>query len=935
VGAEPHWQSEAVAHPTTEFCALTPDGRYIMYAVMEFPRHDQWTTIVQSVDGSWRRTFVGPVGGTPRQMTHDGQRFVLRGAGDTLIIGRNGTDSQVVRTHVGYAELFNHGADDWLMMQRSDPAHGLTLRSLGTGQEYDFTDATGYRINPQVTTVLLTRAGKDSTQPSTVSVLDLSTKHVLSIWSGRGTVGTMEFDRQGEQIAFMVSESRMAPTVWHYKPGMAAARAVVDRSLPTRDPHWMLENRSLTFSHDGHHLFVTLGEVPDPVPPPTAVKVDVWNYRDAMAQSDQQGDQALDPMYFTVPGRIDLPSGQEEISHDTLSPQVQLLADSSETVSWRSAADGDHIVIKTPSRQNRLWWDSTVTFSYSWGDPITGERRPIQTGVPHQLGWSKVSPDGTWLAYYDAGKHHWFSYATSDGTVRNISRTIPFPMYALPFYRLSDAAVRADRTSPRGFVGWVTSSPRESTREVSDTTDSRPVDVAIVYDEYDLWAVDLTGKTSAVNLTNGYGRRHRMIFVHAHTPEPDSYTPTFAPGDTILLSGYDPRTKINGFCRLILPARGQALRDPECGTMSLHTMYVAYYQLWSHIDHRLFLEKADKAPLWIVRRESATEAPNLFLTRDFKAYTPISDVQPYRKYNWLTAELVHWTSSKGQPTLGVLYKPEDFDPQKKYPVIVSIYEGLSDELTRYPEPDWSSDQINVAYFVSRGYLVLLPDIYKRAGEIGASALESVESAARWLGTLPYVDRAHMGLTGHSYGGFETNYIVTRTSVFAAAMSSEGMSDLVSDYGNLRGVNGLGRPNQNDYENGQPMMWKSLWEDPKRYMDNSPLLRAPNVKTPMLILQNRQDYAVTYQQGFGWFLALRRLGKPAWMLQYDDGDHAVQTTQDARDRTLRILQFFDHYLKGAPPPRWMTHSIPTRRRGIDTGLELDTTRAPVEIGAPKE
>jgi hypothetical protein len=90
-----------------------------------------------------------------------------------------------------------------------------------------------------------------------------------------------------------------------------------------------------------------------------------------------------------------------------------------------------------------------------------------------------------------------------------------------------------------------------------------------------------------------------------------------------------------------------------------------------------------------------------------------------------------------------------------------------------------------------------------------------------------------------------------------------------------------------------------------------------------MMSNKADGDVPFPQGVEMFTALRRLGKKAWMLQYDGEDHMVFDAA-AADLTVRMKQFFDHYLKGAPPPKWMTEGVPARLKGIDSGLELDTS-----------
>jgi len=244
-----------------------------------------------------------------------------------------------------------------------------------------------------------------------------------------------------------------------------------------------------------------------------------------------------------------------------------------------------------------------------------------------------------------------------------------------------------------------------------------------------------------------------------------------------------------------------------------------------------------------------------------------------------------------------------FNGGKRYPVIFHYYESKSDELNRYHAPEIAIGDINVPWFVSRGYIVFIPDIKYTVRQTGKSALNAVVSAANYLKQFFWVDTAHMGLQGHSYGGFETNYIITHSTIFKAAVESAGVTDLVSIYCGIG--DGKAGDQMSYFENGQGRMGgATLWEQKQSYIDESPIFNADKITTPVLMVHNKKDPAVPWTQGVELFTALWRLQKPAWMLQYDGSDHG-QSGADALDYTIRITQFFDHYLKGMPPPKWMT------------------------------
>ncbi len=271
-----------------------------------------------------------------------------------------------------------------------------------------------------------------------------------------------------------------------------------------------------------------------------------------------------------------------------------------------------------------------------------------------------------------------------------------------------------------------------------------------------------------------------------------------------------------------------------------------------------------------------------------------------------------------------LYKPENFDPNKKYPIIFQYYEGgLADQLYQYEVP-WhsSSASINVPWFVSRGYLVFRADIKFKLGITGESICNSVLSAAKHLAEMAWIDSSKMSISGQSFAGYETNYLITHSNIFAAAVSSAGITDCISHSSQLLPKWFQLRSGAMMNETGQLKIGATLWDKPDLYIKNTPLFNLHKVTTPFLVMHNTNDQVVPWMQSVELFTGLRRLQKRVWMLQYDEGQHAIATTKDQIDFTIRITQFFDHYLKGYPPPAWMTKGRPAKLKGIDDRLELD-------------
>jgi len=276
-------------------------------------------------------------------------------------------------------------------------------------------------------------------------------------------------------------------------------------------------------------------------------------------------------------------------------------------------------------------------------------------------------------------------------------------------------------------------------------------------------------------------------------------------------------------------------------------------------------------------------------------------------------ELVHWRSADGVPLQGLLYKPADFDSTKKYPMIAYFYEQLSDNLHQYVPPA-GRNVINPTHYVSNGYLVFEPDIHYETGYPGPSAMKSIVPGVQALLARGFVDPNGLGIQGQSWGGYQTAYIITQTPLFRAAMAGAPVADMFSAYGGIRWQTGLARSFQ--YEHTQSRIGGSIWQLPMRYMENSPLFWADRITTPLLMMSNDGDGSVPWYQGIEMFVALRRLGKEVYLLNYNGDEHNPTKRANQKDVALRMQQFFDNKLRGMPAPEWMVHGIPFQMKGRD-------------------
>ena len=338
------------------------------------------------------------------------------------------------------------------------------------------------------------------------------------------------------------------------------------------------------------------------------------------------------------------------------------------------------------------------------------------------------------------------------------------------------------------------------------------------------------------------------------------------------------------------------------------------YQLGSYT-------KAKDADQIIFTQETFEQFPNLRLTENsFKKSIKISDVNPQQEeFLWGTKELYSWTSLDGRKLEGLLVKPANFDSNKKYPMIVNFYEKSSQGLYRHGIPEANRSTVDYHYYTSNGYIIFNPDVYYKEGYPGESAFNCVMPGVNQLISEGFVDEKAIAAQGHSWGGYQVAYLATRTNLFAAIESGAPVVNMFSAYGGIRLSTGKNRSFQ--YEHTQSRIGKSIWESPLRYIENSPLFTIDKIQTPLLIMHNEDDGYVPFSQGVEFFIALRRLGKQAWLLNYNEADHWPTKVRDKYDFQIRMAQFFDHYLKGKPMPKWMDEGIPAVNKGLDLGTEL--------------
>lgn len=756
----------------------------------------------------------------------------------------------------------------------------LVFRNLATGEQfiYKLVNEYSFTKNGNRLVVKTTRKNNDSLSRAAILWVNTANRVADTVFTAFNDVKSMATDEEGKQLAFLAERDSSTKalqkfyTLYYFEDGMDSAKRRVHRNSSEMTKGFSVsENSFLTFSKDGKKLFFGISPIRKPkdttlVDFETA-RLDIWHYNDDYLQPQQlvQANVELRRSYMAVLNR-----GEDKF--------VQLGTDSSENIVLVDEGNADY-VLSTSTKGNRITqqWEGFTRQTAYLISTKDGSRKLVRD---KQRGFVTISPKGKYVMWYDINKKQYNSYNVSTGVVKTISQTITEHLY-------DDEDDHPDDPPPFGIAGWTE----------NDAT-------VLINDRYDIWKVDPDGTNQPINVTNGIGKKSKIVFRYVDTDLENRF---IRPNEKILVSAFNRANKYDGFYSLDLSKKADPVQ-----------LVLAPYAYTNPI-------KAKNAEQYIVGRMNVKESADIYSTKDFQSLTRLSAINAQQdQYNWLTAELVKWKMFDGKQAEGLLFKPEDFDPKKKYPVIFYFYERNADGLYNYRNPAPSASTINIAYFVSNGYLVFDPNIYYKNGEPGESAYNSVVSAAKHLARMPWVDSTKMAIQGQSWGGYQVAYLVTRTKMFAAAGAGAPVANMTSAYGGIRWGSGLNR--QFQYERSQSRLGATLWERQDLYIKNSPLFRADKITTPLLIMHNDKDGAVPWYQGIEMFTALRRLGKKTWLLQYNDEDHNLVERRNRKDLSIRLSQFFDHYLKGAPAAKWIRDGVPATLKGIEWGTEVEEKKS---------
>ena len=776
----------------------------------------------------------------------------------------------------GSTQTDNNALTTVLKVKADKPeGNELVLVNLETKEEWRYERVNSYLFSEDGSRLAFTQVAGDSTGSAGVITFDTELQNVFPIDTGKVSYKQLTLSRDGSSVAFLASEDSLKADdryhhlyLWSEENETALVADTSASSLPN---NWMVsEHGSLDFSYDGERLF--FATAPRPVEyayeedttilDDERVKVDVWSWKDPYIQPMQLERQ-----------KEEQKRSYAAVYHLTTQQTSQLGSPEIPTIRFDRDRRLTHAIgiDDTPYRKE-ISWEYPFRRDAYLVNINSGETKKI---IEKTTGYPSISPNGGYAYWYESTDSSWHAYHIASEKTINLTQNIDANFY----YELNDVPALP---GAYGSAGW--------------TKDDEHI---LLYDYYDIWKV-YPKTLEATNLTNGYGRENEIAFRYQQL-NPEEYA--IPANDGIVVSAFDRKTKQSGY---FAEHTGND-RPPE-------KLILDNYRFYG-------LEKALDSDEVIYRKSSFSEFPDVWLSStDFGESTELSEANPQQQdYLWGSVELVSWKSADGTPLDGLLYKPENFDPNQQYPMMVYFYERSSDNMHRHRAPAPSRSIINFSFYVSRGYLLFVPDIVYKEGYPGESALNAVVSGTLNIMEKGFVDPDRIGMQGHSWGGYQSAYIVTRSNLFRAVESGAPVSNMTSAYGGIRWGSGMSRMFQ--YERTQSRIGGSLWEYPLRYIENSPLFMADKIKTPLLLLHNDEDTAVPWEQGIELFVALRRLNKPAWMLNYNGEPHWVTKYNNQKDFTKRMQQFFDHYLMDEPAPAWMEEGLPAKLKGKTLRYEV--------------
>ncbi len=746
----------------------------------------------------------------------------------------------------------------------------IVLRYLENESELAFSDVSEFRIDSTSNYFVFVRSEKD-TKRNGLYYIDLNGKFSLPIkidGDENTHISNLKWNNTKNLLAYIKGKERFdgrpdtcSLKLWN--PIKKEIQELVDKTKLAYNLKIPTEN-NLYWTKDGNRLFFGIKAYSD-----TNETFEKITYNDSnFCNLDTIRKQTTLDMWHTKDPRIKPHQKKwwDEHSNDSYTAYYDI-----EDLQYVQLGDSTGIDVKVAenSRFTLATDDSPYLYRSTWQLEVhdlykvnlnTGERKLVQKELLEE---GRLSPDGKYIMYFK-NKNWWLHNCISDSTY-NLTANVK-----APFYDEENDVPR--EPSSYGIAGWLKND-----------------EAVILYDRYDLWIFYPSSSLEPFCLTDAQGRRTKTTYRIIKTDTEKKY---FEKNETLLLSAFDNKLKTTNLANLDISLMGASKLTMEDRLIR-------------------FIQKAKKTNTYLFSKEAYNVFPDLWVCTDtsFSRMKKITDVNPQlNDYYWGKMELISYTSTYGDSLMGYYIKPENYDPNKRYPVVIFFYEIMSNDAYKYSNP-WNNHLPSAPLYSGEDYVMFYPDVTFKTGQPGQSSINCLIPACRKLAEVGIADTNAIGLWGHSWSGYQASYIITQTDFFACAIAGAPVGNMTSAYSGIRLGSGLTRQFQYEYE--QSRIGGSLWDSLQAYIDNSPVFFANKVNTPILIEFGNLDDAVPWTQGMELFLALRRAQKDAIMLEYRNEPHHPRKYFNRMDYAIRMKEYYDTYLKKKPAPEWILKGIEYR------------------------
>jgi dipeptidyl aminopeptidase/acylaminoacyl peptidase len=828
---------------------ISNNGNYIFYTAYQNANSSSGDVILKSTIGNFQKEFpkLEQVRFSP------GSNFLLGKQDNNLIIFNLKSHNTTTLLNVSNYESFINRKVEYLAAQYSNSKDKFSLSRLDGKSLFETDHISSFKISAGGNFCLTTGTDGD------VVIIDIKTL-TKTKFHRDFSASNFTFSDDENQLIFTTGSDDDIK-IWHFKNGDQKSTFLTDNSSKNITKELEIKvGSNWGFSKNGKLFFLNLDNIESKTIDTSLVSI--WNYQDQYLNSHistswGKSEAGFDKHHLAV---LDIENSEIK----------QLLFDKEKVVDFKHETDSLLIGESYYGRSEDVDFLPSAKHKYFICNTKTGIKKQFKE-VHHPIEEVSISPTGNFIIYYNSDSLNYFLYRMIDGIEINLTS-----LSKANFGRISLTNSTPYNDVPPGIVAW-----------------GENDEYLLIGGDYDVWKFSLRKEIPPVNITSEIRGDQKIVFYLGYGDRGK----TLVKNKKVILSGFNVVTKDFGFFEI----------DPSLKeNAKLLSMQPIYSGDLLSIYAQANIIKANDADKFVIRYSKKGDYPNNYFTADFKTFKPLSNLEPQSQYNWLKAELHDYFDEDGNLLQGILFKPEDFDSTKIYPVIFNFYTLESNLLNNFVSPALSGTDISIPHMVSDGYLVFQPDIFIYDGQPGKSALRSVLASVKYLTQKRFVNPKKLAISAHSFGGYEAGYIVTHTDLFTAAIVAAGVTNLTSIYNSIWGENGVS--DQSYVKTGPYRMVKDLSDAPDLYLENSSIVFSKNMNTPLLMMHNINDGMVPFDQGRSFFIQLRSLQKKVWLLSYKGETHTIRGDAQKIDYFNKINGFLGYYLKDQPKPIWLDQYI---------------------------